>query len=335
MILVTGGTGLVGSHLLYNLAKEGHALRATYRDEDRIELTKKVFGYYTDTPLAIFESIQWVRADIMDIPALEIAFKDITQVYHCAAFISFDPRDAKKLHKANTIGTANIVNLCIATKVQKLCYVSSIATIGNPSRKEAANEKTDFNESLANCYARSKYQAEMEVWRGSQEGVKVIIVNPGVILGPGFWDNGSGILFQKIYNGLQFYTTGGTGFIAARDVAGAMVDLMNSTFKNERYILVSKNLSYQEVITKIAASLNRKPPKNRLKKWQLAILWRLDWFKSSLIRTPRTLSKKMAESLDSPSSYDTTKIEKSLGYEFDDLDKTIEFCATIFLEENL
>ncbi|GMN09848.1 NAD-dependent epimerase/dehydratase family protein [Croceitalea sp. MTPC9] len=334
MILVTGGTGLVGSHLLYSLAKKGNKIRATYRNEDKIQLTKKVFGYYTDEPENLLKTIEWVKCDINDIPILEIVFDGVNHVYHCAALISFDPKDRKKLFKVNAQGTCNIVNLCIAHNVQKLCYVSSIATIGNPIDKKPADETTEFNEATANVYALSKHQAEMEVWRGSQEGVKAIIVNPGVILGPGFWSNGSGSLFKKIYKGLRFYTQGKTGFVAVTDVVDAMLDLMNSNFINQRYILVSKNLSYQEAIIEIANSLDKKPPKRLLKKWQLDILWRLDWLKSLLTGMPRGLSKKMAESLNLSSNYNSKKIKKDIGFEFHDLDKTIKFCGTTFLEEN-
>jgi len=183
MILVTGGTGLVGSHLLFSLVKAGTKVKAIYRNEDRILLTKKVFGYYSEEAESLFSTIDWVKCDLNDIPTLEIVFNGVTHVYHCAALISFDPNDAKELYKTNVIGTLNIVNLCIANGIKKLCHVSSIATIGNTTDGAPANETTEFNEALANVYALSKHQAEMEVWRGSQEGIEIVIVNPGVILG--------------------------------------------------------------------------------------------------------------------------------------------------------
>lgn len=334
MVLVTGGTGLVGSHLLFNLAKAGIQVRAIYRNEDRIQLTKKVFGYYVDNPDHLFKTIDWVKCDVNDIPTLEMVFDSITHVYHAAALISFDPNDVKQLHNINVIGTSNIVNLCITNNIKKLCYVSSIATIGNTINNEIANETTEFNDAVANVYARSKYQAEMEVWRCSQEGIKVVIVNPGLIVGPGFWNTGSGTLFQKIYNGLKFYLPSGTGFVTVKDVVEAMTKLMDSAIANENYILVSKNLTYKEAFTKIAGALGKKPPKFLLKNWIAAILWRLDWLKSKAIGSNRVLSKKMADSFNVLTRYSSEKIKTAIEFEFEDLETSIKSCATIFLEEN-
>jgi nucleoside-diphosphate-sugar epimerase len=335
MVLVTGGTGLVGAHLLFSLVKTGLKVKAIYRNEGRVLLTKKIFGYYSEESEVLFKTIDWVKCDLNDIPALEIAFSNVTHVYHCAALISFDPNDAKKLYKTNVLGTSNIVNLCIAKQIKKLCYVSSIATIGNTLNGKSANETTEFNDVVANVYARSKHQAEMEVWRCSQEGVEIVIVNPGVILGPGFWNNGSGKIFQKISNGLRFYLPGGTGFVTVTDVVNAMVNLMNSNIANENYILVSKNLSYKAAFTTIAIALDKKAPKVLLKKWMLATLWRLDFLKSKMTGSTRVLSKKMAQSFGlATTTYSNEKIKEDLKFEFEDLDTLIQFCASIFLEEN-
>lgn len=335
MVLVTGGTGLVGSHLLFSLVKAGIQVRAIYLNKNRIQLTKKVFGYYTDKPNVFFKTIEWVKCDINDIPTLEIVFKGIFQVYHCAALISFDPDDSKRLYKTNVIGTSNIVNLCIANGIEKLCYVSSIATIGNPINNKPANETIDFNDVTANVYALSKYQAEMEVWRASQEEVKVIIVNPGVIIGPGFWNTGSSTLFKKIAKGLLFYLPSGTGFVAVKDVVKAMIKLMDSSIANQNYILVSENLSYKDIFSKISVALGKKPPKFLLKNWIIAMLWRLDWVKSKTTGSKRTLSKKMAQSFDVPTRYSNEKIKTAIEFEFEDLEDAIQSSAAIFLEENL
>ena len=334
MVLVTGGTGLVGSHLLFNLTKAGIHVRAIYRNKNRILFTKKVFRYYTDKPNVFFKTIEWVKCDINDIPTLEIVFKGISHVYHAAALISFDPKDSKQLYKANAIGTSNIVNLCIANGVEKLCYVSSIATIGNVINNKPANETTDFNDAIANVYALSKHQAEMEVWRGSQEGLKMIIVNPGVIIGPGFWNMGSGTLFKKISKGLLFYLPGGTGFVAVKDVVKAMIKLMDSTIANENYILVSENLAYKDAFSKISIALGKKSPKFLLKNWIIAILWRLDWLKSKITGSKRVLSKKMAQSFDASTTYGNAKIKTAIDFEFEDLENSILSSAVIFLKEN-
>jgi nucleoside-diphosphate-sugar epimerase len=297
-------------------------------------MVRKVFGYYTDNPEPFFKKIEWLKCDICDIPTLEKVFEGISQVYHCAALISFDPRDRKKLFKINVEGTANIVNLCISNTINKLCYVSSIATIGNTTDGSPANETTEFNEAMANVYALSKYQAEMEVWRASQEGIKIIIINPGVILGPGFWNNGSGKIFQRIFKGLKFYPPKGTGFISVNDVVKSMVLLMDSTITNQNYILVAKNLSYKKAFSSIALALNKKPPQKLLKGWMLSILWRLDWVKSLFTNRQRILSKKMAQSFDLNTIYDAKKIQTTLEFKFEDINDSIQLCASTFLEEN-
>jgi len=207
MILVTGGTGLVGSHLLVRLVQENEPVKATYRTLESIEKTKKVFSYYTNTTKDLFTNIEWLQADITDVPSMMPAFKGVKKVYHCAAVISFDPADYRTMRKVNIHGTAIIANLAIDAKVEKLCFVSSIATIGDDPKKEFANEENDWGgNEKNNGYAITKYGAETEVWRASQEGVDVVIVNPGVILGSGFWDSGSGKMFTQIYKGFQFYS---------------------------------------------------------------------------------------------------------------------------------
>ena len=242
MILVTGGTGLVGAHLLYKLISSNENVRAIYRSERKLEQVKSVFANFTTEYDSLFNSIDWVQADILDIPALSEAFTNVTHVYHCAAFVSFEPDKYKLLRKTNIEGTANIVNLCISNTVKKLCYVSSIATLGKPLNSTFIDEETVWNpEDNNSVYAITKYGAEMEVWRGSQEGLDVVVVNPGVILGAGIWHYGTGSLFKKAHNGLKYYTSGTIGLITAEDVTVLMIALMKSNIINERYVLVAEN----------------------------------------------------------------------------------------------
>ncbi|MDB2606724.1 NAD-dependent epimerase/dehydratase family protein, partial [Zobellia sp.] len=242
MILVTGGTGLVGSHLLLKLVQTGNSVRAIHRKGSNLKRVVKVFGYYTEDAQSLFNKIDWVEADITDTPALEIAFDQITHVYHTAALISFDPTNFDILEKINTEGTANIVNLCIANSIEKLCYTSTIGAIGKSLESTMASEENEWTPREANVYGLTKQAAEMEAWRGSQEGLSVVMVNPGVIIGPGFWHSGSGDLFTVAKKGYRFYPPGGTGFITVRDVVKMMVSLMDSQITNERYIAVAENL---------------------------------------------------------------------------------------------
>ncbi|MFS4468683.1 NAD-dependent epimerase/dehydratase family protein [Maribacter sp. 2210JD10-5] len=334
MVLVTGGTGLVGSHLLLELVKTGISTRAIYRSETKLREVKKVFGYYTENPDELFERIEWVIADILDIPALTEAFEGITHVYHAAALISFDPNDFNRLQKTNVEGTANVVNLCIANNVKKLCYVSTIGTIGRSTGDTKANEETEWSAMNTNVYSISKHMAEMEVWRGSQESLSVVIVNPGVIIGPGFWETGSGKLFKTVNKGYGFYPPGGTGFVSVNDVVRGMIRLMNSPIVNERYIMVAENLSFKSILAKIAPKLGEKTPGKVLKIWQLQIARYGDWLVNLLTRRGRRITRNTIYSLKNPEYYDNSKIKTILNFKFEPLEKSIAFSAAKFIEQH-
>ncbi|NNG11033.1 MAG: NAD-dependent epimerase/dehydratase family protein [Arenibacter sp.] len=334
MILVTGGTGLVGAHLLLQLLQSGAKVKALYRNESKLQLVHKVFGYYTDQQQELFLQIEWVKADLNDLPALELAFKGVTHVYHCAALISFDPADYEQLRTVNIEGTKNIVNLCIAHKVKKLCYTSSIATIGRTTDTREATEETDWTTQGANVYALTKMDAELEVWRASQESVDVVIINPGVIIGPGFWKTGTGILFKTAYKANKYYPPGGTGFVSVNDVVGIMTQLMQSSIFNERFIVVAKQLTYKEILDKLTSAFNKPAPTRPLKFWELEILWRLDWLRNLVMNNGRKLNKMSVQSLRKIQRYNTDKIKKQLGFSYESLDGAIKLSCEKFMEEN-
>ncbi|WP_282075121.1 NAD-dependent epimerase/dehydratase family protein [Maribacter aquivivus] len=334
MVLVTGGTGLVGSHLLLKLTMNNTKVRALYRTEDKLTQVKKIFSYYTDDPASLFAKIDWVQADILDIPSLENAFESITYVYHCAAYISFDPSDFKKLERINREGTANIVNICIANGIKKLCHVSTIGTIGRTITDEHTDEETEWTRQHANPYAITKHLAEMEVWRGAQENLEVVIVNPGVILGPGFWNSGSGSFFKTASKGYNYYPPGGSGFVTVNDVTNIMIALMNSDIYNERFILVAENLTYQQILKKIALSMDKKQPSTSLKFWQLNLGRFADRFRNLITGSPRTITKSTIYGLKNPTTFNNEKIKKALNMEFEDLDKQVKFSSKLFISEH-
>ncbi|MDI6032217.1 NAD-dependent epimerase/dehydratase family protein [Flavobacterium sp. LB2P84] len=316
MILVTGGTGLVGAHLLLHLIENGEKVRAIYRSVTSMEKTKSLFSMYKKE--SFFEQIEWIPADVTEVPSLEIAFQNIDTVYHCAALISFDPKDEDILRKTNIEGTANIVNFCIAYEIKKLCFVSSIATLGDLLPHEKfITEETEWNpEKPHNDYAISKYGAEMEIWRGQQEGLNVIIVNPGVILGPGFREQGSGQLFTKVKNGLKFYTLGSTGFVAVTDVVRMAHQLMQSEIKNERFTLIAENSIFRDILNTMADALGVKKPKIHAKPFFMEMLWRLDWFVSNISQQKRKLTQTTAKASYANSIYSNQKIKDTLKTDF-------------------
>ncbi|WP_343328312.1 NAD-dependent epimerase/dehydratase family protein [Polaribacter staleyi] len=324
MILVTGGTGLVGAHLLYHLVKNDEKVRAIYRTEEKIEAVKKVFSLYSDD-VTLVSKIEWFKADITEVPAMIPAFVDVDKVYHCAAFISFNPRDYREMRKVNIHGTAIIVNLAIDAKVSKICFVGSIASVGNSLNRSLITEENEWNPEEDNSgYSITKFGAEMEIWRASQEGVDVVIVNPGVILGSGFFTAGSGKLFSQVYNGFKYYTKGVTGFVGVKDVVEVMIQLMNSSIKNERFILVSENKSFKEILCSIARYFGKKEPTKNIKPWQTGVFWRFSWFLSLITRKEPLLSKYSARSAHSVSKYSSEKVEKSLSFQFEKIEDVIK-----------
>lgn len=336
MILVTGGTGLVGSHLLFKLVSQGEQVRAIYRRAHKLKSVRHVFSYYSENSEELYNKIEWVEANINDIPALQKAFKDITDVYHCAAFVSFEPDKFNVLRKINIEGTANIVNLSLSFSVKKICFISSIAALGEEENEETViTEQTAWNPEKDNSvYAISKYGAELEVWRGTQEGLNAVILNPGVILGPGYWHGGSsGALFKRIYKGMTFFTEGTTGYVDIWDVINPMYELMNSEITNERFILVSENLSFKEFQNRVAKQLNVKPAKKKASKFLLSLAWRLDWLQHKLFGKPRQLSKQLAKTANSITRYDNSKIKEILNYNFKTIDESIQEVCKFFLQD--
>ena len=319
MILVTGGTGLVGSHLLYHLLLENDSVKAIHQKSSDINTVQKIFSYYTSNHEEVFNKIIWVEAKLNDVSALNTAFKDITYVYHCAALVSFNPSDYQKMRRVNIDGTTNIVNLCITNSVKKLCFVSSIAAVEKNTDNDVIDESENWNSAnYKSGYAITKYGAEMEVWRASQEGVDVVIVNPGVILGSGFWHKGTGNLFTLINKGFKFYTEGVTGFVGVKDVVLIMQKLMQSDIKNERFILVAQNISFKNVFFYIADALHKKRPTIKVSKVLSEIIWRFDLLKSKVTFSAPLITKNSAR------YYSSQKINKILKFEFESMVKTIE-----------
>lgn len=328
MVLVTGGTGLVGAHLLLHLIENGENVRAIYRNQNNIQKTKSVFELYKKGDL--FEKINWLEADILDVPSLEIAFIDIEYVYHCAALISFDPKDEDALRKTNIEGTANMVNFSLAKGIKKFCFVSSIASLGDlPPHETYITEETDWNpEKPHSDYAISKYGAEMEVWRGVQEGLDIIIINPGVILGPipktKKCEQGSAELYVKVANGLSFYTLGNTGFVAINDVVRIAYELMKSTIKNERFTLIADNIVFRDILNTIAEVLKVKKPSIHATPFFMNFLWIADKIFSSLFFQKRRLTKATAKASYSKNLYSNEKIKTALGTVFLDVHQYIK-----------
>ncbi len=325
MILVTGGTGLVGSHLLYFLLKENETVRAIHRKNSNIASVKKVLALYTSEVDSVFNKIEWVEANITEIPALTNAFKGITKVYHCAAFINFDPSKYRILKKANVEGTANVVNLCLANRIEKLCYVSSVSTLGSNIKDPLISEKTEWDANEKNSvYAITKYDAEMEVWRGTQEGLNAVIVNPGVILGTSPDDGGSSVIINLGAKGIPFYPNGAMGIVDVQDVVECVLLLMHSEIKNEQFILVGENSTYKNLLSKLAVLFGKKPPSKKLPKRMMLFASGVDWLFHKVFNSKRRIVKTTVQSMFTTSLYDASKIKNALDFQFTPTEVTLK-----------
>lgn len=310
---------------MYFLLKENANVRAIHRKNSNIKAVKKVFALYTAEVDSLFNKIEWVEANITDIPALTLAFENIIKVYHCAAFISFDPSKYKVLKKANVEGTANIVNLCLASNIEKLCYVSSVATLGSNLKDQLISEETPWNPDAKNSvYAITKYGAEMEIWRGTQEGLDAVIVNPGLILGTSPDGGGSSIIISLGASGIPFYPSGAMGIVDVQDVVKTMILLMNSEVKNEQFILVGENLTYKDLLTRLAPMFDKKPPTKKLPKNIMFFLSGMDWLSNKLFNTKRRIVKATVRSMFTISLYDMFKIKNTLGFQFTPTEETLK-----------
>lgn len=333
-ILVTGGTGLVGSHLLAKLIVQGNSVRAIHRKNSNLEKVKHVFSYYSADFENLFQKIEWVEGDVIDVPSIEPVFKDITQVYHCAALVSFRKKDEELMRKINIEGTANMVNLSLENKIEKFCFVSSIATLDKKEKKAAIDETCEWNPENNNYdYAISKYGGEMEVWRGSQEGLNVVIVNPGVILGAGFWEHNTGRFFSNGFNNFQYYTIGKTGFVGVQDVVKVMVELMESKLVNQNYILVSENATFQTVMNHIAKALGTNTPTKKVSPLMASIAWRLAGIQAFFTGKQPMITKHSAKAAQQIYTYSSAKMKKDLGFEFEPLVETIQRVGELFLRD--
>ena len=313
MILVTGGTGFLGSELIKQLTDSGLAVRALKRK------TSSIPSIIDNNPL-----VDWFEADINEPATLEDAFVGITKVFHCAAFVSFNPKDKKQLFHVNIEGTSNLVNLCVENNC-RLLHVSSVAALGNAKKGKQITEQ-DFWEydAKAHAYGLSKYEGEMEVWRGITEGLDAVIVNPSVIIGKNAGFEGSGAIFKLVKGGFPFYTDGGSGFVDVEDVAKAMIILMENLVSGERYIISSDNYHYKDLFAEIAKGFDVKAPKKEAKPWMLGIAWRALKFFSLFTGKQPSITKDAAKSSLALSYYSNEKVIAATRIQFKPVNQSIQ-----------
>lgn len=322
-ILVTGGTGFVGSYLLRYLLKEGYTnIRAGRRAESSMDLVESVK-----------DKVEWVDCDILNMDELEDAMQDVQLVYHCAALVSYNSGDRDKLFKINHEGTENVVNAALFAGVERLLHVSSVAVIGRDPKGKLITEKTKWErgEMITN-YAKSKYLGEMEAWRGWAEGLDVVVVNPASILGSGHWDRGTSKFFELAWQSFAWYAGGSAGFVDVRDVAKLTIKAMEEAESGERFILSAQNLSYKALMEQIALELGTTPARRKLQDWMQGLIWRWEGFVAWLNQSRPSVTREMVKRVTTSYAFDNTKSIETFKYSYQAISDTIISVADQFRE---
>jgi nucleoside-diphosphate-sugar epimerase len=334
MILVTGATGFLGAHVLLELVRNNLPVKALYRDIAKIASVQRIFGYYHQDLSLLMNKIEWIEGDINDYCRLCEVLEGTRQVYHIAAKVSIGKGHLKEYYYANVKGTANVVNACLEKGMEKLCYVSSIATIGELAGPEQNQEDVlQTPDGEASAYAMSKFLGELEVWRGIQEGLNAVIVNPSVIIGPGMWMGQNEGLFYSIYRGLKFYPTGTTGYVDVRDVAAVMFKLMESTISGQRFIVNAENIFNRKFLSYLAMAMNRPEPVIGITPLLQDMAIVFEMARAFITGHPPRINRIMLRIASEHLSYSGEKLRNILYYNFISVEQSVKFSAQKYLSE--
>lgn len=335
-VFVTGGTGLLGSHLIYTLISQGERVRAIHRKTSNREILKKVINYYKGDADELCKLVEWAECDICDYDQLVKTMQGSEIVYHCAAAVSFENRQKDYVLDNNVKGTSNIVKACLENKIKKLCHVSSNAALGAYDGELMVNETHEWDEEVyRSTYGTSKYLSEREVWKGISDGLNTVIVNPTFILGPGDWSRGSSSFFSVIDRGMLFSTNGVSGYVDVNDVVKAMITLIKSSISGERFIVSAENLKYHKFFTMIAESLKVRKPIFNMPKVFFYLALPLVNILELITKGKSPLTKEMIKVAWSRITYDNSKIIRSTGISFTPIEKSVQVIGEIFLEEKM
>jgi nucleoside-diphosphate-sugar epimerase len=334
MIFVAGGTGFLGSHLLYNLVQLGEPVRALYRDREKLESFKKFRKFYPAVKDQMLDNIEWVKGDILDYYTLSEYMSGVSMIYNVTGTVSFHKKDKQKLLAINARGTANIVNACLENKDSRLCHVSSISAMGDPQDGDLIDESRHWSKNTSpSPYSYSKFRGEMEVWRGINEGLNAVIVNPSIIIGPGMWYGSWEGIFRQVYKGLNYYPTGASGYIDVRDVVKIMISLMESGISGERFILNAENLAHHEVLNYLAEAMKKPLPARPLTPAIKKIACHLEKLRSLFTGSQPRITRQSMKSSTAVTSYSNDKIVQALSPSFIPVRETLTSSVGLFLDE--
>lgn len=319
---------MVGARICRDLLENGRKVAGLKRPSSDLSIVERTFAGQT----ALMQQLEWREGDVTDVLSIDEALKGVQQVYHAAGLVSFDPRDRERLIQINELGTANVVNMSLENGVNRLCHISSVAALGRTEHQHVVTESATWKNSSYNTqYAKSKYAAEREVWRGIEEGLNAVIVNPTVILGPANWNSGSGLLFRAVWQGLKFYPVGATGFVDVGDVSNCAIALMDRQIFGERFIINGANISYLELFTMIANTLKKSPPNIRVSPALASIAWRVEKLRTLFTGKPPVITRETAHTSSASWEFDGSNVTKKTGCSYRSMEESLAEWSNVFL----
>lgn len=329
MILLTGATGMLGAHIALELLRSGEAVRGLKRGQSSTAVAKSVFAHYGDE--ALFEKMEWATGDVLDMQSLEDALQGVHKVVHAAALVSFDPKERNALWRTNGEGTANVVNAALFCGVERLVHISSIAALGGNEFGAVIDEEAWWKNAPGNTqYAISKYNAEREVWRGMEEGLNAIILNPSYVIGPGDATRSSNVIFPIARKGTSWFTEGVTGYVDARDVAAAVRWALHCNRSAERFIINAENITYRRFLDYLMQQFGHQPTRRALKPWMTSLAWRAEKLLRMFGRKP-SLTRETARVLHTVNRFGGGKLAEAMPLHYRSVEEAVKNAVPFYI----
>lgn len=317
-ILVTGGTGLLGSYLLRWFKKQGYSnLTGTFQNPKAV------------IPEDLQQGVVWKRLRLPDIPDAFDVIANQDWVIHSAGLVSYFKEDKYKLLEVNQQGTEHIVNACIAHDIQHLVYIGSISALGKEANHVTLTESNPWLQNkFSTSYALSKYLGEVEAWRGAAEGLNVSVILPSIILGSGDWHRSSLQLVDRVVNATPLYPGGRTGYVDVRDVAAFCGNLLENNLSGDRWILSAQNMTYKEIYEQLGNALSLKRTFREAPRLLAKYVLLATNLKSGRLSFPEFVDQVYASFY-----YDNSKSKTLSGFQYRPMEETLRDVAKAYLKK--
>jgi len=308
-ILVTGGTGFLGKHLVRALSQSGDGVRLLVRPSRSVP------------EMEAWPGVEIVRGDVTDAASVKTAMSGVDRVFHAAGLVKKWLRDRSTFDRVNVEGVDSLLEVARGAGVRRVVYTSSFMAIGHSDRAGLATEATlhEANHDH-NDYERTKRLAEEVAGRHVAEGFDVVTVVPGVIYGPGELTEGN--LVVKIFcDFLRGKLPGIPGpgdqrwcYAFVDDVVSGHMAAMDRGARGGRYILGGENATLDELFAQFARLSGRPAPKRHLPFWLLSSVGALEELLAWGIGREPNLTRGIVGVYRHHWAYDCARARRELGY---------------------